>query len=109
MFKYTNRPDQIPKISVNPEYSHYLDYFWDIRSLCGDPDMPIQPSLIRDWESHTYHVLHKYERDFIFKIDRAFRQARWKVLEFHSKRKAVDLGDKDKGRMSSGRHSRSRV
>lgn len=102
-----NRHKEIPDLFLDPEYQHYLDYFWDIRSLCGDPDRPIQPSLIYDWESHTYHKLAKWERDLVFALDRVFRQSRSEVLSWHSKRKAVDLDDKDKGRIS-GRRSRPR-
>lgn len=107
MFKYTNRGDQIPELFLNPDYQHYLDVFWEIRSMCGDSETPIRPSLIFEWQSHTYQVLQKWERDLVFDLDRAFRQSRAEVLEFHSKRKAIDLEDKDKGRLN-GRHRRSR-
>ncbi len=86
----------VPSVDVPVDLIQYIGFFWEIRGFVGDPESPMTPRHIAEWSSHTYNTLQKFERDFMFSMDRAFRHERAEVVEFHTNRKQIDLSDKDR-------------
>lgn len=103
LMKYTNQGGNIPEVDIPFDGLEYYHSFWDIRDMIGDPDKPVNMSAIREWQDHTYRKLDKFERDFIFKMDRAFRHSRIEVLKYHEKRPKLKLEDNDRQRMGNKR------
>lgn len=98
------QPDAVPDNDLPLEYSKYIDYFYDLRGFCSEASIAIQPSLIADWQSHSGVHLHRWERDCIFGMDRAFRRSHANVVSYHASRKPINLEDDDVRKMSkSGR------
>lgn len=100
----------IKEVLPPPDFSHYLDWFWEVRDLCGGVDNPIRMGIIEEWQRHSGIALQRWERDALFAMDRAFRRGYSDVLKWHMKRPQMKLNDTDKNRVGkNGRHSRARV
>ena len=107
IFEWTRRGKQIPKPSLSIEQSDWVDKFWQVRGICGGPDNPITPDIISQWERHTYNTLQKWQRDWMFGMDSAFRHAHGEVLKFHATRAQVKQDDqRDKARLNGRRNPR---
>lgn len=96
---YINHEQQAPDIDIPLDFTQYVNWFWDIRAFAGSVDNPVNMDHINQWSSHTYNELQRYERDFIFGMDRAFRHAHSEMIKFHSKRPKISLDDKDRSRL----------
>ncbi len=103
LLKYIHSSEPIPEVDIPIEGVEYWHNFWDIRNLVGDPEKPVTFAIIDDWQRHTYNVMQKYERDFIFAMDRAFRHGRIEMLKYHAKRPKINLEDNDRQRMGNKR------
>ena len=84
------------------DYAQYLEWFWEARSFCGSYDNVLTPDILKQWQSHSYTRLEKWERDVLFGMDRAFRHAYSDVLQYHMRRKQIKTEtDRDKGRLKN--------
>ena len=95
LWVYTHREAEIPDTDVPIDLMQYMGFFWEIRGFVGDPDLPMTPRHIAEWSQHSYNNMQKFEREFMFDMDRAFRHERAEVVKFHNARKQIDLSDGD--------------
>lgn len=96
---YTHRKAQnrIPKPKLRVECLQFVEWFWDARAFCGNYENVLTPSILAQWQSHSYVELERWERDVLFGMDRAFRHAYSGVLQYHMRRDQIK-DDKDKAR-----------